>query len=143
MKILNETKNFEKENDEKKLNKLRDYLLEHHPFLYGYIDQPERLTSEIDLAIHFNQIDQHLDNLFELTTLMNTEIDKHNLIITQIGAQAMESGNLLMDYTSLGHHILGSSPNLSQIETIDQPLSSNLNQFAISSGQKVLLNAVI
>ncbi|UJR34248.1 hypothetical protein I4U23_021652 [Adineta vaga] len=131
---LNQTKQIENKSNEKKLNQVRDYLLQHHSLSYGYIDQPERLFNEINLAIHFTQLNTHLDHLFQVTDLMSNEINKHNIVITKIETQAMQSGDLLTDYTLLGHQILGSSSRQSQILN---------NSLPISPGQKVLLNTVI
>jgi hypothetical protein len=89
------------------------------------------------MAIHFTQLNTHLDHLLQITDIMNNEVNKHNIVISKIEAQAMESGNLLTDYTLLGHHILGSSST--QIPT----LTDTNMALEMSTGQKVLLNAVL
>jgi hypothetical protein len=53
----------------------------------------------------------------------------------------MESGDLLTDYTLLGHHILGSSPT--QLQTITNTNTPNINALGMTTGQKVLLNSVL
>lgn len=131
---INQTKQNQDETNAKQLGQFRDYLLQHHSLSYGYIDQPERLFNEINMAIHFTQLNTHLDHLFQLTESMNNEVNKHNIVITKIEAQAMQSGDLLTDYTLLGHQILGSPVLHSQTST---------NPLPISAGQKVLLNAVV
>lgn len=140
---LNDIKNKEKENNEKKLNKFRDYLLENHSLSYGYIDEPDRLMTEINMSIHFTELNTHLDHLLQMTNVMNNEINENNLIISKIESQAMESGNLLTDYTLLGHHILGSSPTHLQTLTNNNTITSDLNTLGISTGQKLLLNSVL
>jgi len=140
---LEETKRIETETNDKKLTKLRDYLLQDHSLSYGYIDQPDRLMNEINMAIHFTQLNTHLDHLLQITDIMNNEVNKHNIVISKIEAQAMESGNLLTDYTLLGHHILGSKPTQLQTLTNSNKIPSNLTELGMSTGQKVLLNSVI
>jgi hypothetical protein len=134
---LEETKRIETETNDKKLTKLRDYLLQDHSLSYGYIDQPDRLMNEINMAIHFTQLNTHLDHLLQITDIMNNEVNKHNIVISKIEAQAMESGNLLTDYTLLGHNILGSSPT--QLQT----LPNTNTALGMSTGQKILLNSVL
>ncbi|CAF1409733.1 unnamed protein product [Adineta ricciae] len=131
---INQTKQNQDETNAKQLSQFRDYLLQHHSLSYGYIDQPERLFNEVNMAIHFTQLNTHLDHLFQLTESMSNEVNKHNIVITKIEAQAMQSGDLLTDYTLLGHQILGSPVLHSQTST---------NPLPISAGQKVLLNAVV
>lgn len=143
IKQLNEIKQTENETNENKLNKYRDYLLENHSLSYGYIDEPDRLINEINMSIHFTQLNTHLDNLLGITNIINNQINKHNLIISKIEKQAMESGNLLTDYTLLGNHILGSIPNNLQTFTNTNTIKPNLNTLAISTGEKILLNSVI
>jgi len=103
---------------------------------YGYIDQPDRLITEINLAIQFNQINTHLDQLSQMTNQMSNQINKQNLVISKIESKAMESGNLLTDYTLLGNRILGTNhlQDQNRIQT---------DTLAISAGQKVLLNSVL
>jgi len=134
---LEETKRIETETNDKKLTKLRDYLLQDHSLSYGYIDQPDRLMNEINMAIHFTQLNTHLDHLLQITDIMNNEVNKHNIVISKIEAQAMESGNLLTDYTLLGHNILGSSPT--QLQT----LPNTNTALGMSTGQKILVNSVL
>ncbi|CAF2587501.1 unnamed protein product [Rotaria sp. Silwood2] len=145
--IVNQLKNIkhkETEANDHKLNKIRDYLLEHHSLAYGYIDQPDRLINEIDMAINFNQLNTHLDHLLQMTDIMTNEVNKHNIVITKIETQAMESGDLLTDYTLLGHHILGSSPAKHQTITNTNTNTSNIGALGIATtGQKVLLNSVL
>ena len=143
MKMLINTKDHQNELNEKQMNRFRDYLLEHHPFLYGYIDQPDRLTNEIDMAIQFTQLDSHLDHLFQMTTMMNQELNKHNLIISKIGRQATESGDLLTDYTLFGHQLLGSSTQPNSIVSNSNPIPSNIGQLGMTTGQKIILNSVL
>jgi len=138
---LSEVKRTETEANESKLNKFRDYLLQHHSLAYGYIDQPHRLFSEIDMAIHFTQLNTHLDHLLQMTDIMTNEVNKHNIVITKIETQAMESGDLLTDYTLLGHHILGSPPT--QLQTLTNTNTPNINALGMTTGQKVLLNSVL
>ena len=140
LRILNqleETKRTETDKNEKRLSKLRDYLLQDHSLSYGYIDQPDHLMNEINMAIHFTQLNTHLDHLLQVTDIMNNEVNKHNIVISKIEAQAMESGNLLTDYTLLGHHILGSSP------TQTPTLTDTNTALAVTAGQKVLLNSIL
>lgn len=132
MKNLQSTQHADKESNEKKRSQRRDFLLQHHPLTYGYIDEPDRLLNEIDMSLHFTEINRSLDELFQITTKMNAEVNEHNFLITQIGSQAMKSGDLLTDYTLLGHQILGSPSTPSLVD----PLS-------ISNGQKVLLKTVL
>jgi hypothetical protein len=129
----------DRDGNEKKFNRFRDYLLQHHSLTYGYIDQPERLFNEINMAIHFTQLNNHLDHLFQITNLMSNEVNKHNVVITKIESQAMQSGDLLTDYTLLGHQILG-TPNRQS-----QPLTNtpNFSPLTMSTGQKVLMNSVL
>lgn len=143
---INQLKNIktkETEENNKKLTRIRDYLLQHHSLIYGYIDQPERLINEIDMAINFNQLNRYLDHLLEVTEFMTSEVNKHNFVITKIETQAMESENLLNNYTLVGHDILGSSSK--QIETIANPSinRSNLDALTISNGKKVFLNSFL
>ncbi|CAF2191626.1 unnamed protein product [Rotaria magnacalcarata] len=140
---LNDIKRKESEENEKNLSKTRDYLLQHHSLAYGYIDQPEYLMNEIDMAINFTQLNTHLDNLLQMTEIMTGEVNKHNIVITKIEAQAMESGNLLTDYTLFGHNILGSSPTQIQTVTNTSTDTSNFGALGISTGQKVLMNSVL
>ena len=70
---------------------------------------------------------------------MTNEVDKHNIVITKIEAQAMESGDLLTDYTLLGHHILGASPTPPQTNAT----TPNFGALGMATGQKVLLNSVL
>ena len=138
---LKEVKNKEIEGNNQKLNKIRDYLLEHHSLAYGYIDQPARLLNEIDMAMNFTQLNTYLDHLLQMTDIMTNELNKHNIVVTKIETQAMNSGNLLTDYTLLGHHILGSSPaQVQQITNID---GSNISALGTSTGRKVLLDSVL
>ncbi len=123
------------------MNKFRDYLLQNHSLTYGYIDQPDRLMTEINMSLHFNQLNTHLDHLLQMTNIMTNEVNKHNIVISKIETQAMESGNLLTDYTLLGHHILGSSPT--QLQTLTNTNTPNLTALGMTTGQKVLLNSVI
>lgn len=128
---LETTKTLQTENGEKKLSKLRDYLLQNHSLVYGYIDQPDQLMNEINMAIQFTQLNTHLDHLLDISHLTTSQITQQNLLISKIESQAMESGNLLTDYTLLGHHILGSST------TQLIPMNNT------GLGQKVLLNSVL
>ncbi|CAF4026318.1 unnamed protein product, partial [Rotaria sp. Silwood1] len=61
---LKDIKRKETEINDRKLNKTRDYLLQHHSLTYGYIDQPDRLMNEIDMAINSTQLNTYLDHLF-------------------------------------------------------------------------------
>jgi hypothetical protein len=88
------------------------------------------------MAVNFTQLNSHLDRLLQMSAIMTNEVNKHNIVITKIEAQAMESGDLLTDYTLLGHHILGSTPT--QIQTI-----TNTPNLGVATGQKVLLNSVL
>ena len=132
MKNLQSTQHADKELNEKKRSQRRDFLLEHHPLTYGYIDQPDRLLNEIDMSLHFTEINRSLDELFQITTKMNAEVNEHNFLIAQIGSQAMKSGDLLTDYTLLGQQILGSPSTPSLVDPLP-----------ISNGQKVLLKSVL
>jgi hypothetical protein len=123
------------------LNKFCDYLLQNLSFSYGYIDQPDRLMTEINMSLHFNQLNTHLDHLLQMTDFMTNKINKHNIVISEIEAQAMESGNLLTYNTLLGHHILGSSPT--QLQTLTNTNTPDLTALGMSTGQKVLLNFVL
>jgi len=144
MNQLNDIKSKEIENNEKKFNEYRDYLLENHSLSYGYIDQPDRLINEMNMSIQFNQLNTYLNHLLEMTNTITNEINEHNILISKIETQAMESGNLLTDYTLLGHHILDSSSSSpSQTLTNTNTISPNLNQLAIANGQKVLLNSIL
>lgn len=138
---LNQTKTNEIEHREKQINQLRDDLLQNHSLTYGYIDQPDRLVTEINMAIQFNQINTHLDHLLQITDNMSNQIDKHNLFISKIQNKAMESGNLLTDYTLLGNHILGTSTT--QNQTLPHSPTNDLTSLGISTGQKVLLDSVL
>ncbi|CAF1392894.1 unnamed protein product [Rotaria sp. Silwood1] len=140
---LKDIKRKETEINDRKLNKTRDYLLQHHSLTYGYIDQPDRLMNEIDMAINFTQLNTYLDHLLQMTEIMTNEVNKHNIVITKIEAQAMESGNLLTDYTLLGHNILGSSPTQLQTITNTNTDTSNFGTLGLNTGQKVLLNSVL
>ena len=134
----------EKEVNDKQLTRLRDHLLEHHSLTYGYIDQPDRLLSEIDMAIDFTQLNSHLDRLLNTTALINSEVTKHNRIISQIETQAMESGDLLTDNTLLAHHSLGTSPSTPpRPMTNSNLITQNIGQLGVTSGQKILLNSVL
>ena len=132
------TKTLQTENTDKKLSKLRDYLLQNHSLLYGYIDQPDHLLNEINMAIHFTQLNTHLDHLLDINQMTSGQINHQNILISKIESQAMESGNLLTDYTLLGHHILRSSNT--QLDTFNQ---TNPTGLGITTGQKVLLNSVL
>jgi hypothetical protein len=99
--------------------------------------------TEINMSIHFKQLNTHLDHLLEMTNIMTNEVNQHNNVISKIESQAMESGNLLTDYTLLGHHILGSTPTQLQTLTNSNKIPSNLTALGMSTGQKVLLNSVI
>ena len=92
------------------------------------------------MAVNFTQLNTHLDHLLQMTTIMTNEVDKHNIVITKIEAQAMESGDLLTDYTLLGHHILGSSPTQFQTITNTNTITPNL---AMTTGQNIFLNSVL
>ncbi|CAF0818566.1 unnamed protein product [Adineta steineri] len=140
---VNNIQNKQIEINEKNQNQLRDYLLQHHSLSYGYIDQPERLFNEINMATNFTQLNLYLDNLLKMTEIMTNEVNKHNIVITKIETQAMQSGDLLTDYTLLGHHILGSSPTQHQTLTNINTMTPNLNPLTMANGQKVLLNAVL
>lgn len=135
---LQTTKTLEKENNEKKLSKLRDYLLENHSLSYGYIDQPDHLLNEINMAIQFTELNTHLDHLLQISEIISGQVNHQNILISKIESQAMESGNLLTDYTLLGHHILGTSNT--QLRTLNE---KNLTALGMSTGQKVLLNSVL
>jgi len=140
---LNDLQRTETENNDKKFDKFRDYLLQYHSLSYGYIDQPDRLMTEINMSIHFTQLNTHLDHLLEMTDTMTNEVTQHNNVISKIESQAMESGNLLTDYTLLGHHILGSTPTQLQTLTNSNKIPQNLTALGMSTGQKVLLNSVL
>ncbi|CAF1206490.1 unnamed protein product [Rotaria sordida] len=140
---LKDIKRKETEANDQKFKKIRDYLLQHHSLAYGYIDQPERLINEIDMAINFTQLNTHLDHLLQMSEIMTNEVNQHNIVITKIEAQAMESGDLLTDYTLLGHHILGSSPTQLQTITNTNTDTSHFGALGIPNGQKVLLNSVL
>jgi hypothetical protein len=95
------------------------------------------------MAMNFTQLNTHLDHLLEMTGIMTNEVNKHNIVITKIESQAMESGDLLTDYTLLGHHILGSSPTQVQNITNTNTMAQNIGTLGMATGQKVLLNSVL
>jgi hypothetical protein len=143
METLRENERAKSRADEPRWNQLRDHLLAHQPLVYGYIDQPDRLINEIDLAIRMAQLDKHLDRLFETTNAMSNEVNQHNVLITRIGAQAMASGDLLTDYTLLGHDILGVTANSpTQLMRNADVVGSPLTSLAAAHGNKLLLHAV-
>lgn len=92
------------------------------------------------MAIHMTQLNSHLDNLLQITDQMTNEVNQHNVVITKIESQAMQSGDLLTDYTLLGHQILGST----SAPPTTVPSTSNLQSAAVATaGQKMLLNSVL
>lgn len=114
----------------KDFDRFRDFLFERFPLFYGYLDQPDRLINEIDMAMKFHRVDEHLDHLLRLGVSMNDELTQHNRLINQIEKQTKESGNLLTDSTMIGNQILGAPSNAN-------PPSALVN------GQKLVFNSLL
>ena len=130
LKTLVDRQDEDNRTSRKDFDRFRDFLFERFPLFYGYLDQPDRLINEIDMAMKFHRVDQHLDHLVRLGVSMNDELTQHNRLINQIEKQTKESGNLLTDSTMIGNQILGTPSNAN-------PPSALVN------GQKLVLNSLL
>ncbi|CAF0798405.1 unnamed protein product [Didymodactylos carnosus] len=94
--------------NQRKLQIIRNHLIQHQSIENPFQKyEGENLVQEVNLATNFYQINTHLDHLYDMTSMMSKEVDKHNQMISKIEKQAIEGAELVTQANQMGKEILG------------------------------------